>query len=253
MKAPAAIVLLILAVAVSAAFPPPDIGNCFDGSIPFSDMNAADQPNPDGGCYCVSYATWDNGAGYCNPHCETITHSNSQPYDTTANTGSCACSPAAYQFNQTTGTCDLNCNAVANSANTPSVGENCTCATSAYVWSSSNTTCTLDCTLVVNSTNVTNAAGLCDCIAKYKYESATSLCIVNCNDIQNTDLAVSQPSPTSCACGANYTWNAAGLRCDVDCTTVTNATGSDGNGGCVCAAPYSFVGGVSPACQLNCS
>lgn len=250
------IIIALLAVLGAAAFPLPDDISCYDGSIPFSDINAPEQPATNGSaCNCLSFAYWDSTNGYCNPGCESIAHSNGQSYDTVANTGSCVCAPPAYNYNANTGLCEINCGMVDNTLNTDTNPDgSCTCATYAYEWDPNAATCGLNCVLVGNSTGP-GVNGDCACADKFMYNTSSSMCYVDCNSIPNTNVAggpSAQPDNLTCVCANSYTWNASALTCDFDCTTVNNSNGTVGSS-CSCSLPYSFIPNPLPVCAVNCS
>ena len=118
----------------------------------------------------------------------------------------------------------------------------------------SNTTCNLNCSAVTNSTGP-GASGDCACIAKFLFAPLTSLCFLDCQQIENTDVTggIPQPDNMTCICSSGYLWNASTLNCDFDCSSIDNNNGTDGSGGCRCNLPYSFIGGNPPKCDLNCS
>ena len=139
----------------------------------------------------------------------------------------CTCISSAYNFNNTTGYCELSVSYCVNLSNsigtTSSDSTSCICQSS-YAWHAITATCELDCNQVymANLTAV-HPNGSCTCLERYEWVASNSNCTLNCslvNDSNQTGLSTTG----NCTCRTSSYVFTSNKTCNLSCSLVQKAT-----------------------------
>ena len=193
-------------------------------NIPYSTgLNPTTDP---AACQCNAGYTWSTAAypNLCSLNCGTVGN---------IDTNSCNCTNGTV-YNPNSGTCQINCQNIANSPQTNIDQFSCACNIN-FKWVLSIKKCVRDCSTDIHSNGTYNPSDLtqCNCNTGYVWNTAApyqNLCMINCLYIQNSN---GNSAVDACLCVTNFKWETnAGANqntCVRDCSNQPNSNGYNVN------------------------
>jgi hypothetical protein len=204
-------------------------------------------------CQCYPGYTWSATAypNICSLNCGTVGN---------LDVNSCNCTNGKI-YNQYTGTCQINCQNIANSNGINFSDNQCYCL-AGYVWSTSvsyNNSCIINCAVILNSPQTNNDQNSCTCNQNFKWVSSIKKCARDCSTDIHSNGTYNPSDLTQCNCNTNYIWSPLPPYqnlCIINCQNIANSNGNSAVDACLCVTNFKWetnAGANQNTCVRDCT